>query len=271
FTIVPPLPELDGLRLGLAGSHQVSNANLAVNLVHQFLLARQQDVAPPFLPSLYPAPLPAPYVSGLESARWPGRCQEVLDPKHKHITWFLDGAHTVESLTSCAEWYFHPAVGLKPLAPGAVRNRVLIFNCTSGRSGSKFLKTVLDNMQRQVEKYQPDIVDSQVSKGFFDHVIFCSNVTYADGQSKGDFVNNNANANELSALKVQRELADAWRSLVPTFPADNIHVLPSIQHAMEVVHSLPQSGSVDVLVAGSLHLVGGVIEVAEIGSIALAT
>ncbi|KAG8903833.1 Folylpolyglutamate synthetase, partial [Tulasnella sp. 403] len=100
FTIVPPLPELDGLRLGLAGSHQVSNANLAVNLVHQFLLARQQDVAPPFLPSLYPAPLPASYVSGLESARWPGRCQEVLDPKHKHITWFLDGAHTVESLTS---------------------------------------------------------------------------------------------------------------------------------------------------------------------------
>lgn len=79
------------------------------------------------------------------------------------------------------------------------------------------------------------------------------------------------NQDELAKLKVQRELAEAWKSLVPTFPADNVHVLPSVQHAVNVVHSLTSGGEVDVLAAGSLHLVGGVIEVADIGSVALQT
>lgn len=75
----------------------------------------------------------------------------------------------------------------------------------------------------------------------------------------------------LSKLKVQNELSQAWTKLVPDYPKDRIHVLPSVQHAIEVVHGLESAGHVDVLVAGSLHLVGGVIEVAGIGSIAMAT
>lgn len=46
-----------------------------------------------------------------------------------------------------------------------------------------------------------------------------------------------------------------------------VHILPSIQHAInvitEVAHEQPGHG-VDVLVAGSLHLVGGVFEVAKL-------
>lgn len=43
----------------------------------------------------------------LESARWPGRCQEVEDRQssRKGVTWYLDGAHTVESLQCCADWF----------------------------------------------------------------------------------------------------------------------------------------------------------------------
>ena len=76
---------------------------------------------------------------------------------------------------------------------------------------------------------------------------------------------------ELLHLKVQHELADAWSSLVPSFPKDNVHVLPSIEHAVNVVRKLNASGDkpVDVLVAGSLHLVGGVIEVAGLSDVAL--
>ena len=72
-------------------------------------------------------------------------------------------------------------------------------------------------------------------------------------------------------LKTQHELADAWSSLVPSFPKDNVHVLPSIEHAVNVVRKLNASGDkpVDVLVAGSLHLVGGVIEVAGLSDVAL--
>ena len=76
---------------------------------------------------------------------------------------------------------------------------------------------------------------------------------------------------DLAHLKTQHELASAWSSLVPTFPKESIHVLPSIEHAVNVVRRLNASGDkpVDVLVAGSLHLVGGVIEVAGLSDVAL--
>lgn len=72
---------------------------------------------------------------------------------------------------------------------------------------------------------------------------------------------------ELQQLKTQHELADAWHALAPAFPKENVHVLPSIEHAVSVIRE--QSGPIDVLVAGSLHLVGGVIEVAGLSERAL--
>ena len=72
---------------------------------------------------------------------------------------------------------------------------------------------------------------------------------------------------DLAALKTQHELATAWRELVPTFSEDKVHVLPSIEHAVDIIRQSPKP--VDVLVAGSLHLVGGVIEVAGLKDVAL--
>ncbi len=51
-------------------------------------------------------------LKGLRMARWPGRCQKVSDPKHSSIMWFLDGAHTTESLQCCMEWYVRPGAAL---------------------------------------------------------------------------------------------------------------------------------------------------------------
>lgn len=48
-------------------------------------------------------------------------------------------------------------------------------------------------------------------------------------------------------------------TLNPSFNPDQAHVVPSIQHAVNIVRGL---GKQEVLVAGSLHLVGGVMEVA---------
>ena len=74
---------------------------------------------------------------------------------------------------------------------------------------------------------------------------------------------------DLTHLKTQHELASAWSSLVPEFPEENIHVLPSIEHAVKIVREQEASGKVDVLVTGSLHLVGGVIEVSQLAEVAL--
>lgn len=77
--------------------------------------------------------------------------------------------------------------------------------------------------------------------------------------------------NDLSALATQHQLADAWSALVPAFTKERIHVVPSIEHAVRIVRDEAQKdeGEVEVLVAGSLHLVGGVMEVAGLAEQAI--
>lgn len=145
--------------------------------------------------------------------------------------------------------------------------RVLIFNCTNGRNGSSFLGTILAKIKAQLQLHG----STEQPETFFDHVVFCTNVTYADGGFKGDLTTHAIDENDLSQLKTQQDLASAWTSLVPTFSKTNVHVLPSVEHAIKIVRGLNNHGkeNVDVLVAGSLHLVGGVIEVAALASVAL--
>jgi hypothetical protein len=59
--------------------------------------------------------------------------------------------------------------------------RVLIFNCTHGRSGTSFLETVLAKVATQLQLHG----SAEAPHAFFDKVVFCTNVTYADGHFKG--------------------------------------------------------------------------------------
>lgn len=75
-------------------------------------------------------------------------------------------------------------------------------------------------------------------------------------------------------LGPQHQLATAWKNACPTFDDSNIHVLPSIEHALRIVRSAEDSDGaqdIQVLVSGSLHLVGGLIEVADLKDVALAS
>ncbi|EPQ59922.1 FolC bifunctional protein [Gloeophyllum trabeum ATCC 11539] len=256
FEVVSPSPELEKIKLGLAGRHQIQNAALAIALSRKFLEARASMT--------FEDPLPESFAKGLERARWPGRCQSVTDPKNENTTWFLDGAHTVESLSACIEWLVSPEVALQPT--DVPRKRALIFNCTGGRTGSSLLGTLLTRIGDQLKASGSD----EESTRFFDHVIFCTNVTYADGGFKSDLTTHAIPENDLAHLKTQKELASAWAELVPDFPSSNIHVLPSVEDAVKVVRELesPESKT-QVLVTGSLHLVGGVIEVAGLSEVAL--
>jgi len=254
LTVVPVIPAVAELKLGLSGVHQKQNASLALNLAQAALEGTGDKET-----NLLEVPLSKTVKTALEGAKWPGRCQTVPDPKDLKMTWFLDGAHTVESLTACMQWYADVGVGLRP----AKTLRILIFNCTNGRSGQTLLGAFLSTAASQLKKLQRAHVEPTLKDGFFDYVIFCTNVTYTDGHFKGDLTSKVLTDTDLSALKTQHELANAWKAIVPSFPAGNIHVLPSVQHAIELARSLRSpEGEKDVVVAGSLHLVGGAIEVA---------
>ncbi|BEJ12021.1 hypothetical protein CspHIS471_0204810 [Cutaneotrichosporon sp. HIS471] len=234
FEIVPPLPA--SVTLGLRGEHQRVNASLAVGLAKRFLLATGRSVDDTDFPEAFKAPL--------ATTRWPGRCQAAKDDKDSNITWLLDGAHTVESLRSCGEW----AWGEEATKPTA-----LIFNTSGGRQSEVLLAALLDAGAGAAGTDR-----ATLGAGFTD-AIFCTNVTYTDGHFKGDLTAAAIDPNDLAALATQRALADAWIKLVPGF-SGKVHVVPSIEHAVNIVHG--EEGPRSVLVAGSLHLVGGVMEVA---------
>jgi len=255
--VVPTRSDIAKIELGLAGAHQIQNASLAVELAKVFLRSQGECDEE--------ATLPVAFVGGLMQTRWPGRCQSVVDPALSNTTWFLDGAHTVESLVCGLKWFVSPSVALRPQSSRVTR--VLVFNCTSGRSGTSFL----GKMQAGISDLLRDHNDATPAASFFDHVIFCTNVTHADGGFKGDLKVSN-DPTDLAHSKTQETLASAWSALIPTFPNSNIHILPSVEHAVNLIRKLDHSksiGPVDVLVTGSLHLVGGVIEVAGLAGVAL--
>ncbi|KAJ4478279.1 FolC bifunctional protein [Lentinula aciculospora] len=259
FVVTPRLFEIDKIKLGLAGSHQVGNASLAVHLAKTFL--HHLD------PQSEKTPLPQSFVDGLESTRWPGRCQTVADPSHPGLTWYLDGAHTIESLECCIQWFSQPDVGLSSDSTLYPFQRLLIFNTGGGRAGPSFLEAIFKKLSAQLSQNQ----SGEDIFSFFDQAIFCTNVTYAHGGFKGDLTAVSLPPDDLAQLRTQHQLADAWSSLLPSFPKERIHVLPSVEHAVQIVHRLATDNkcSVKVLVAGSLHLVGGVIEVADLAEVAL--
>ena len=74
----------------------------------------------------------------MTSCEWPGRNQ-IIDSPNKACTYYLDGAHTVESIEQFVNWFLE----LKSKQNSAsTEKNVLLFNYTGERDPSSFLKTL---------------------------------------------------------------------------------------------------------------------------------
>ena len=222
------------LPLGLPGPHQISNAQLALELVEAYLKA--QGVAKSVWQK--DGSVSEWAAEALAQARWPGRCQIVPTPS---AVYYLDGAHTSDSLALCAQWW-------QEESPSSSTNnveRTLIFNCTNGRNATELLTAILS------------AIPSGAS--YFTRVVFCTNTPYRPSatRSGGDLTNNMVDSNEVQSLAVQRDLEAAWKQLAGA-EGSEVHVLPSIEDALALVPTDGQKKQ-QVMVAGSLHLVGGVM------------
>lgn len=257
FRVVPVKDELLGESLGLPGEHQLVNASLALELVRAFLHspAGQQhfpnaaaQLGEPF------APITDIARQALKDAFWPGRCQKVPAVSTAGANYYLDGAHTVESVRLSIKWFVREVAQ-------HTQPKILAFNCTNGRSAMSLLGTMKDELEQAG-------IDPRT---FFNQVYFCTNNTYADGGSASDLKSLSIDPADLESMSVQRELLQAWCILQEAAPpTDNsitvhlsprvsAHVVPSIEHVMKAVRQQhTETGTpADVFVAGSLHLVGG--------------
>uniref|UniRef100_A0A3P9NNK0 tetrahydrofolate synthase n=1 Tax=Poecilia reticulata TaxID=8081 RepID=A0A3P9NNK0_POERE len=278
--------ESGALQLGLAGQHQRSNASLALQLCHTWLQRRCGPDLSPALPdpdtscvlqadSFRPG---ATMVKGLAEARWAGRNQTL---RRGALTYFLDGAHTHRSMQACVQWFQEAAAQSQSGASGAVV-RVLLFNATGRRDAAAMLKLLLA-CRFDLAVFCPNITET-VASGNADQQNFNVAVETMltcclDNERSWRLLSDGGDEYPAPLLirdgpaPLAERKADSlvfpcilsalcWiaqgRDPVLTDPAQTA---PPVTPSMAAKAALLQDAAhVQVLVTGSLHLVGGVLK-----------
>jgi len=245
-------PENAVPKLGLYGEVQKQNASLALALATHFMsvtggiinndpLARELDV-------METVQVSESTCQGLERTEWPGRSQTV---SLSRVNFFLDGAHTQESMESCATWFSEVSTRCQ------TRFRVLVFNTT----GDRDVRTIL----------------TPLSSLDIDLVIFCTNISRQSDSVDSQNFNSNFQI-QLSRCdthaNVWSELQQVQEKCIPSVSIacyDDAITWVTAHHAPElrqedfksptqkVPKELKSADTLDILVTGSLHLVGGVL------------
>ena len=247
----PDLSEGSDIKLGLAGDFQYTNASLAVAAAAEYLRKRGVQDIPE---KIMEAPLPEKFRRGLELARLGGRCET---RQEKDVSWYIDGGHTLESIKLAAQWFVSQIQASSSSTEAADRKlRLLIFNQQT-RDSAALARALYETLAAALGSETP-----------FTHAIFCTNVTYKEAGYRPDLVSMNTNASDVEKLRVQNDLAQTWREIDPR---TEVKVYGTIEEAVDFARELAASerGLVEnetpvmTFVTGSLHLVGGFLDVIE--------
>jgi folylpolyglutamate synthase len=252
-----PMLANNHIKLGLAADFQKINASVAIAAAAAHLRAIGHSAIPD--PTTSPhIDLPPEFIRGLEQVRWAGRCEV---RREKNVAWHIDGGHTLESIEVTGQWFATQIESATATTPSQSKvPRILIFNQQT-RDANALAKALYAALQSGV-------VSSTTSP--FTHVIFTTNQTFSEGY-KPDLVSININQKDVDTLAVQKALAHTWSDIDSSA---EVHVLRTIEEAIGTARSVAHAWAEDagedskvmVLVTGSLHLVGGALEVLETGS-----
>ncbi|KAI2471317.1 FolC bifunctional protein [Annulohypoxylon bovei var. microspora] len=229
-------PRLKGVNVRPDALFQKKNASLGIALAETAL----KNIDPSFASDS--STLSKEFVDGIEQVVWRGRCEVKIEGP---IIWHVDGAHTVDSLKMATRWFAGECA--KRTGPKA-----LIFNQQGRDEAVNFLEGMISTLKTQ-------------GQGTFEHVVFCSNVTYAATGYKRDFVNYQYDPEAIKALTAQRAFAEKWSSLDPSA---KVAVVPTIEEAINHIRDLSKTSlnkgeTAQAFITGSLHLVGGALGIIE--------
>ncbi|KAI1762317.1 FolC bifunctional protein [Hypoxylon sp. FL1150] len=218
----------------LEGDFQRGNQALALLAAaeHLRVLEANPDKTWPGADSESLEALSARFATGLRSARLRGRCETLRDGS---ITWFIDGAHTSESLAETAAWFARKYEEL-PNAP----KPVLLFN-QQERDVAKLLGSLQEGIEKRLV----------LGSSAFSYAVFTRNDLRpgAAGESERD-------------LSVQRTAAEAMERRTRL---KNTIVTDNVSEAVERIRAIQRDEGVEVVVlaTGSLHLVGALLRTLE--------
>ncbi|KAH4944813.1 folylpolyglutamate synthase [Parastagonospora nodorum] len=242
------------VKLGLSAEFQKVNASVAIAAAAAHLRALGHSSVPDPTVSAH-IDLPPKFVRGLEEVRWAGRCEI---RREKNVAWHIDGGHTLESIEVTGRWFAEQIASATAIAPAQSRvPRILIFNQQT-RDANALAKALYTALQSGI---------TSGSTSPFTHVIFTTNQTFSEGY-KPDLVSINTNQQDVDTLAVQKALAHTWSDIDSLA---EVHVLKTIEEAVGTARTVARAWAADagadaevmVLVTGSLHLVGGALEVLE--------
>ncbi|KAL5012404.1 hypothetical protein ScPMuIL_010955 [Solemya velum] len=153
--VVPPLQDYSSfgdLQLGIRGTKQTLNASLALQMCKLWMDKKEQENGSIIshgtassglssdLPVLAAFSLTSQMQKGLTVCHWPGRNQCI---KRTGITYYLDGAHTVESIEQCVEWFKEASAEERSSILGKVV-KILVFNSTGDRDPATLITPLVD-------------------------------------------------------------------------------------------------------------------------------
>lgn len=93
-------------------------------------------------------------INALKTAFWPGRFQILNE---NNLTFYIDGAHTVESIKLCAEWFMQKT-------DNSTAENILIFNTTGDRNSESFL-SILEQCRFSKVMFVPNLAKSKENLG----------------------------------------------------------------------------------------------------------
>ncbi|KAF2894225.1 hypothetical protein ILUMI_11950 [Ignelater luminosus] len=165
---------------------------------------------------------------GLLKCKWPGRYQIV----HDINTFYLDGAHTPESIEVCVQWF-------KKETQKSTHKKILIFNVTGDRDSKDLL--------------------NKLRACSFEEVYFVPNkATKNDKEDNQNF--NIGTDKQMARCYVHHNL---WIELEHTnntySKAQLVKVLPSVLEAIQECNN----ANCSLLITGSLHLVGAALSIID--------
>ncbi|XP_073828716.1 folylpolyglutamate synthase 1 [Musca autumnalis] len=182
-----------------------------------------------------------PYLSeqaleGLVNCIWPGRCQLV---KFYNFNMHLDGAHTVESMEVCGNWFANTT------SPNKIP-KILIFN-TTGERDSKNLLAILRNYTD------------------FDLLCFVPNIA-SNAASQNPDTKSVLHSHVEQLKRVQMHLSN-WQELCRQSCGEverakqrqQAKTYTTVMSCFQDIRQIYTSQELDILVTGSIHLIGAVI------------
>lgn len=232
--------------LGIPGQVQRINASLALQLCKAWLNATNNNSSGntkrPFLndadgDEAAAFDLDESFLKGLSECKWPGRFQTFKKDK---ITYFLDGAHTMESIETCVDW-FH--TNQSKSASNATK--VLLFNCTGPRDAATLLRPLV--------------------KEEFDIAIFSPNKIQEKKRATSDLSNFSVDATK--ELELVDVLQTTWLNLSEEAfgKKGRTEKFDCLTTTTCWLDQESHDNELHVLVTGSLHLVGGILGLIDPG------